>query len=269
MRMPPRAHLLDGLGPDIEVQKAGMNLVRVFLGCLPSIPAHGHGLCPEDAPDGLARVSDRVVGAPFIDPYIYSPEGGNRIKNGQHTVFPADLEDCLDWAYDPRGRLVLHDKERLPGRVALRPLDRLLDLLRFYRFSQTTPYHDRLPTPVLDHRDYHFREVSVDAHERFLPPGDKVCDGHLHSQLPGHGDYDDVVIGLEDLLEFRCGVIVDLLPLLSVVREYWQCECGKNLWFGFGRAGDHQQGCETCPRRPRLSLLKLGDSRAENVGRQF
>src|SRR5881397_99682 len=74
MRVPPRAHLLDGLGPDIEIQKAGMNLVRVLLGCLPSIPAHGHGLCPEDAPDGLARVSDRIVGAPFIDPYIYSPK---------------------------------------------------------------------------------------------------------------------------------------------------------------------------------------------------
>src|SRR5712692_3537034 len=257
MRVPPRAHLLDGLGPDVQVQKASVNLVRVLLGCLPSIPAHGHGLCPEDAPDGLARVSDRVVGAPFIDPHIYSSEGGDRIEHGQHTVSLADLKDRLDWVYDTRRRLVLQDEDGLARRVA--PLlDRLLNLLRFYRFSRTAPYHDRLPSPVLYHRDYHFREVSVDAHKRFLPPGDEVCDGHLHRQLPRHGDYDDVVICIENLLEFRCSVIVDLLPLLSVVREYWKGECGQNLWFRFGRAGDHQQG-ERPVLTPSEQSIKLGD----------
>src|SRR2546427_13248051 len=109
MRMPPRAHLLDGLGPDIEVQKAGMNLVRDFLGCLPSIPAHGHGLCPEDAPDGLALVSDRVRRAPFIDPYLYSPAGGAGIKNLPHTVFPVCLEDYLGQASGTRGLHVRDD----------------------------------------------------------------------------------------------------------------------------------------------------------------
>ena len=223
-----------------------MNLVGVLLRCLPGIPAHGHGLCAEDAPDGLARVSDRVVGSPLVNLHIYSSEGRDRIEHGQHAVFLADLEDRLDRAYHTSRRLVLHDEDGLTRRVPLL-LDRLRDLVWRHRFSQSAPYHDRLPSPVLDHRDYHLREVAVDAHKRFLPPGDEVCDGHLHSQLPGHRHYDDVVIGLEDLLEFCGGVIVDRLPLLSVVREYRQRERGKNLWFRFRRARDHQQGCETCP----------------------